>query len=65
MFRKMTPHEESIRAPMIPSREQPVYNGRITGRPGQPFHHVDIAPPTLGLCGIAGLPWMRGHDFSG
>jgi chaperonin GroES len=28
MFRKMTPHEESIRAPMIPSREQPVYDGR-------------------------------------
>lgn len=65
MFRKMTPHEESIRVPMILSGEQPVYDGRLTGRPEQPFNHVDIAPTTLGLCGIAKPAWMRGHDFSG
>jgi arylsulfatase A-like enzyme len=26
---------------------------------------VDIAPTTLGLCGIDTPDWMRGHDYSG
>jgi arylsulfatase A-like enzyme len=63
-FRKMTPHEESIRIPMIISGEQPTYNGRIVGRPNVPFNHVDIAPTTLGLCGVAKPSWMEGTDYS-
>ncbi len=65
MLRKMTPHEESIRIPMIVGGEQQVYDGRVTGRPNVPFNHVDIAPTTLGLCGIAPPSWMRGVDYSG
>jgi arylsulfatase A-like enzyme len=29
------------------------------------INHVDIAPTTLGLCGIDKPDWMRGHDYSG
>jgi arylsulfatase A-like enzyme len=28
-------------------------------------NHVDIAPTTLGLCGIDKPDWMRGYDYSG
>ncbi|MDX2269289.1 MAG: sulfatase [Bryobacter sp.] len=64
MFRKMTIHEESIRIPMILSGEQPVYDGRVTGRPTFPFSQVDIAPTTLGLCGVKKPAWMRGTDYA-
>ncbi|MBZ2184584.1 MAG: sulfatase [Bryobacter sp.] len=65
MFRKMTVHEESIRVPMILGGEQPVYEGRATGRFPVPLNHVDIAPTTLGLCGIEKPAFMRGFDYSG
>jgi len=65
MFRKMTVHEESIRTPMIVSGEQQVYDGRSVGRVNAPMNHVDIAPTTLGLCGIRKPDWMRGYDYSG
>jgi arylsulfatase A-like enzyme len=65
MFRKMTMHEESIRTPMIVSGEQQVYDGRGVGRPNAPMNHVDIAPTTLGLCGLNKPAWMRGFDYSG
>ncbi len=65
MFRKMTVHEESIRTPMILGGEQQTYDGRSVGRPNAPLNHVDIAPTTLGLCGIGKPAWMRGHDYSG
>ena len=29
-----------------------------------PLNHVDIAPTTLGLCGIAKPAWMEGADYS-
>ena len=29
-----------------------------------PVNHVDIAPTTLGLCGIAVPEWMQGTDYS-
>jgi arylsulfatase A-like enzyme len=64
MFRKMTTHEESIRVPMVLSGEQQVYDGRVTGRPQFPFAAVDIAPTTLGLCGVKKPAWMQGSDFS-
>jgi arylsulfatase A-like enzyme len=61
----MTVHEESIRTPMIVSGEQQTYDGRGVGRVNAPMNHVDIAPTTLGLCGIAKPAWMRGYDYSG
>ena len=35
------------------------------GRHPEPINHVDVAPTTLGLCGIAPPPWMAGTDYSG
>jgi len=29
-----------------------------------PFNHVDIAPTTLGLCGIAQPSWMVGYNYA-
>jgi arylsulfatase A-like enzyme len=63
-FRKMTPHEESIRIPFILSGEQARYNGRGSGQVNAPLNHVDIAPTTLGLCGIQKPAWMEGTDYS-
>ncbi|MGG3280244.1 sulfatase family protein [Paenibacillus solani] len=62
-FRKMSPWEESIRVPMIISGEKPFY-GRQTGEWNVPFNHVDVAPTTLGLCGITKPDWMQGSDLS-
>jgi arylsulfatase A-like enzyme len=61
-FRKLTPHEESIRVPFIIGGEQ-LY-GRAVGRYPIPINHVDIAPTTLGLCGIDKPIWMEGTDYS-
>lgn len=62
-FMKTNPYEESVRVPMIcgglPSR----YCGN-TGRIPAPLNHVDLAPTTLGLCGIPVPDYMVGHDYS-
>lgn len=64
-FLKMTPHEESIRIPFLIGGERPHgYEGRGNGRFPVPLNHVDIAPTTLGLCGIAKPSWMEGADYS-
>jgi arylsulfatase A-like enzyme len=62
-FRKTSPWEESIRVPMIISGEQPFY-GRKSGKSPVLFSNVDIAPTTLGLCGIDKPGWMEGTDYS-
>lgn len=62
-FRKTSPWEEAIRVPMIISGEQSFY-GRCTGESNVPFNHADVAPTTLGLCGIAKPDWMQGTDLS-
>jgi arylsulfatase A-like enzyme len=64
MYRKTNPYEESVRIPFILSGEQPRYEGRKTGRPTAMINHVDIAPTTLGLCGIAKPAWMQGANLS-
>lgn len=64
MFRKTNPFEESIRIPFIISGEQPRYLGRANGRQPVLLNHVDIAPTTLGLCGIKKPAWMEGTDYS-
>lgn len=64
-FKKMTPYEESIRIPFIMGGESPHgYGGRGTGIFPVPLNAVDIAPTTLGLCGIAKPAWMEGTDYS-
>ncbi|GAB4358166.1 MAG: hypothetical protein OHK0021_02440 [Bryobacter sp.] len=60
MFRKMAIPEESIRIPLILSGEQPVYDGRVPGRPIFPFCQVDIGPTTPGLCGVKKPAWIGG-----
>lgn len=64
-FLKMNPYEEAVRIPMIVSGEVSFYNHRGTGRPDTLFGEVDIAPTTLGLCGLQAPSWMEGHDYSG
>jgi arylsulfatase A-like enzyme len=63
-FRKTSPFEESIRVPFILSGEQPYYEGRKVGLSEAMVNHVDIAPTTLGLCGIDKPEWMQGTDYS-
>ncbi|CAG7654319.1 sulfatase [Paenibacillus allorhizosphaerae] len=62
-FRKTIPFEESIRIPFIMGGEQ-LYHGRVRGTDTTPINHVDIAPTTLGLCGIEKPTWMEGTDYS-
>lgn len=63
-FRKTAPWEESIRIPFIMGGLHPQYEARGRRVPYL-MNHVDIAPTTLGLCGIDPPDWMRGHDYSG
>ena len=63
-FRKTSPYEESIRIPFIIGGGLNTY-GRFTGQEPILINHVDIAPTTLGLCGIDKPDWMCGTDFSG
>ena len=64
MFRKTNPWEESIRVPFLISGMRTAYTHR-RGDVIAPINHVDIAPTTLGLCGIAVPDWMEGTDYSG
>ena len=64
LFLKTNPYEESVRIPMIVSGEVSFYD-RGTGRRSTLFSQVDIAPTTLGLCGLSAPGWMEGHDYSG
>ena len=59
--RKSSPWEEAIRIPFI---VQPAGGDRVQAETDVPLNHVDIAPTTLGLCGIDVPAWMRGTDLS-
>jgi arylsulfatase A-like enzyme len=65
-FKKTSPYEESMRVPFIIAGETPMfYNRRGCGKiPGVLINHVDIAPTSLGLCGIKAPDWMEGVDYS-
>jgi arylsulfatase A-like enzyme len=63
-FRKTSPLEESIRIPFIISGPPTQYDHYVGIRDAQ-ISSVDIAPTTLGLCGIDKPDWMRGFDYSG
>lgn len=68
-LRKNVPFEEAIRVPFIISGEIPApynFDGRLSGDiTDVMLNHVDIAPTTLGLCGIEKPDWMEGTDYSG
>jgi arylsulfatase A-like enzyme len=64
LFRKTNPYEESIRVPFFIAGERQRYNGRNVGVFPVPINHVDIAPTTLGLCGLPKADWMEGTDYS-
>jgi len=65
-FHKTAPWEESIRVPFIVSATGSLgtrYRSQQS-RPKALVNHVDIAPTTLGLCGVDRPDWMEGHDYS-
>jgi len=62
-FRKTAPWEEAVRTPMIVWRGMGGYGHRC-GRVDVPINHVDIAPTTMGLCGLEAPDWMQGTDYS-
>ncbi len=64
MFRKTNPYEESLKVPFIISGCRPTYDGWKNGAPDYPINHVDVAPTSLGLCGIEPPTWMQGADYS-
>lgn len=64
LFRKTNPYEESIRVPFIVSGGRPTYDVWKNGVAEQPVNHVDVAPTTLGLCGLPVPEWMKGSDCS-
>ena len=63
-FRKTAPWEESIRVPFIIGGGLSRYP-HLNQRTSAPLNHVDVAPTTLGLCGIEKPAWMVGTDYSG
>jgi len=63
-FRKTSPWEESMRVPFLIAGGPPFYTFR-NRRADAPLNHVDVAPTTLGLCGVAVPDWMEGFDYSG
>lgn len=64
LFLKTNPYEESVRVPFILSGGRTHYGVRSSARVDYPLNHVDIAPTTLGLCGIKKPDWMEGTDYS-
>jgi arylsulfatase A-like enzyme len=64
-FGKCVPYEESIRIPFLIGGGLPLsYNGRRSGNAPCLINHVDIAPTTLGLCGLEVPEEMEGFDYS-
>lgn len=64
-FGKCVPFEETVRVPFMIGGGQPMGNdGMRAGRAPCLINHVDIAPTTLGLCGLPVPDWMEGFDYS-
>ena len=64
VHRVTAPWEEAVRIPFIIGGHTPRYANK-DGAVSAPLNHVDIAPTTLGLCGIDAPAWMEGTDYSG
>lgn len=63
-FRKMAPWEEAIRIPLIVAGGRDRYRLRHDAG-GRVPNHVDIAPTSLGLCGLPVPADMAGHNYAG
>ena len=63
-FLKTSPYEESLRVPFIITGGVPFYDRIRPALRDHVINHVDIAPTSLGLCGIAVPDWMDGTDYS-
>jgi arylsulfatase A-like enzyme len=63
-WEKSAPWEESIRIPFIISHARGSAALPV-GECDAVVNHVDIAPTSLGLCGIKPPEWMAGYDYSG
>ncbi len=62
-FLKTSPWEEAIRVPCIIGGGRR-YEMKAGNRVDAPINHVDMAPTSLGLCGIEVPDWMSGTDYS-
>lgn len=62
-FKKMSPMEESIKVPMVFAGMTPYYEQKCAIL-DQPIGLVDLAPTTMGLCGLEAPQWMEGTDYS-
>jgi arylsulfatase A-like enzyme len=62
-WEKSSPWEESVRIPFVVGTAGGQAHMHV-GEYHYPLNHVDIAPTTLGLCGIPTPPEMVGYDFS-
>jgi arylsulfatase A-like enzyme len=62
-FLKTSPWEESIRVPCIIAGGTPYY-GRLHGISSDVINLADLAPTTLGLCGLGAPAAMQGYDYS-
>lgn len=60
---KSSPWEESIRIPFIVGQAGGRHRIK-TGTTDAVLNHVDIAPTTLGLCGIDPPDWMAGYNYA-
>ncbi|MGJ3244077.1 MAG: sulfatase-like hydrolase/transferase, partial [Opitutales bacterium] len=62
---KVLPYEESIRIPCVIGGADHFYQGSRRDAVTAPLmNHVDFAPTSLGLAGIAVPEWMEGTDYS-
>jgi len=64
LFRKTNPYEEAIRVPLIIGGISRLY-GMRRGPSNMLVSNVDLAPTSLGLCGLPVPKGMRGRDLSG
>ena len=64
LFRKTNPYEEAIRVPLIIGGIDRLY-GLRRGQSGALVSNVDLAPTSLGLCGLPVPQDMRGRNLSG
>ncbi|GAB2850836.1 sulfatase [Microbacterium insulae] len=65
-FRKTAPWEEAIRIPFIVGGARSRDHQELSyAAIDSLVNHVDVAPTTLGLCGVDTPDWMQGHDYSG
>lgn len=65
LYEKLAPFEEAVRIPFIIGGAVPYMYGYHAGETDALINEVDIAPTTLGLCGINIPEEMDGFDYSG